>query len=79
MRLAADLAEPTGGEIAEIVGEGDANAEGQGHGTCRMAVALDLREEAAGDELRARRPFRSSGPRTRSSLPVGSWVSLLGV
>ena len=49
--LAVDLAKAPRFEIAEIVGEGDADAEGQSGSAGCEGVALGLREETAGDAV----------------------------
>ena len=53
MGLAADLAEAARGEVAEIVREGDPNAEGQSGSAGRPGMALGFGEQTVGDAVAA--------------------------
>ena len=54
MGLAAGLAEAAGGEVAGVIGKGDADAEGEGRGAGGAGVTLGLREKAIGDAVAAK-------------------------
>src|SRR5262249_47951778 len=54
MCLPADFAKAAGGEIAEIVGERDADAESESGGAGRAGVALGLGEQATRDAVAAK-------------------------
>lgn len=51
--LAAGLAKAVRGEVAEVVGKSDADAEGQSGGAGRAGVALGLGDETASDAVAA--------------------------
>ena len=72
MRLAADLAEASGEEVAKIAGERDPHAEGEGRGARGAGATLGLREKTVRDAVPAKIGVNGNPPDIESVvLPRG--------